>query len=29
MSGAEAHERTEYAVNAVDVAVDPVEELPG
>jgi 6,7-dimethyl-8-ribityllumazine synthase len=29
MSAAEAHERIEYAVNAVDAAVDTVEELPG
>lgn len=29
MSAAEAHERIEYAVNAVDAAVDTVAELPG
>lgn len=29
MSSAEAHERIEYAVNAVDAAVDTVGELPG
>ncbi|MFY4815121.1 6,7-dimethyl-8-ribityllumazine synthase [Halorubrum salsamenti] len=29
MSSAEAHERIEYAVNAVDAAVDTVRELPG
>jgi hypothetical protein len=29
MSSAEAHERIEYAVNAVDAAVDTVHELPG
>jgi len=29
MSSAEAHERIEYAVNAVDADVDTVGELPG